>query len=101
MKHIKLFEQFVKEANKMSISTANTSFEQHLLENERSDISQKITDVRNSISQLHQSIADMGKDDNPNPIKIAIAQLKMQKQNLKSQMLQLDLKILAFKEKLN
>ena len=82
MKHIKLFEQ-------------------HLLENERSDISQKITDVRNSISDLQQSIADMGRDDNPNPIKIAIAQLKMQKQNLKNQMLQLDLKILAFKEKLD
>jgi hypothetical protein len=82
MKHVKLFEQ-------------------HLLENERQDISLKITDVRNSISDLQQSIADMGRDDNPNPIKISIAQLKMQKQNLKNQMLQLDLKILAFKEKLD
>jgi hypothetical protein len=82
MKHIKLFEE-------------------HLLENERQDISQKITDVRNSIEDLQRSIVDMGQDDEPNPIKIAIAQLKIQKQNLKNQLLQLDLRILSFKEKLD
>lgn len=81
MKHIKLFEQ-------------------HILEGEKQDIIQKINDVSGSIRDLQSSIRDMGDQDEPDQTKIAIAQLKIQKQNLKNQMLQLDLRIISLKDTL-
>jgi|694.fasta_scaffold22232_1 hypothetical protein len=81
MKHIKLFEQ-------------------HVLEGEKQDVIQKINDVGGSIRDLQSSIKDMGQQDEPDQTKIAIAQLKIQKQNLKNQMLQLDLRIIALKDTL-
>lgn len=85
MKYVKLFETFTES----------------VLENERADLSQKINDTREKLADLQRSLSEMGNDEDPNPIKMAITQLKIQKQNLKSQMLQLDMKILSFKEKLD
>lgn len=79
MKNVKLFEAFI-------------------LENERAELSQKITDLRNQLRDLEQSLRDMGQNDEPDPVKMAITQLKIQKNHLKNQMLQLDMKILALKD---
>lgn len=73
-------------------------FEAFILENDRAELSQKITDLRNQLQDLEQSLRDMGKDENPDPVKMAITQLKIQKNHLKNQMLQLDMKILALKD---
>lgn len=81
MKHIKLFED-------------------HISENEINDINQKLIDGRGAIDDLKASIADMGDEDEPNQIKIAIAQIKIQKQNLKNQILQLDSRLITLKDKL-
>jgi len=78
MKNIKLFEEFINEEEKL------TAF-------------QKIGDVRNSMSDLQASISKMNQSEEPDRNKIAIAQLKIQKLNLKMQMLQLDSKIESLK----
>lgn len=73
-------------------------FESFILESDRAELSQKITDLRNQLQDLEKSLREMGQDDEPDPVKMAITQLKIQKNHLKNQMLQLDMKILALKD---
>jgi hypothetical protein len=54
--------------------------------------------VNGTIRDLQSSIREMGQQDEPDQTKIAIAQLKIQKQNLKNQMLQLDLRLISLKD---
>jgi hypothetical protein len=75
------------------------SYLESVLENERADLSLKMSDAQTALNDLKDSLKEIGASENPDPIKLAITQLKIQKQNLKSQMLQLDLRILSLKEK--
>lgn len=87
MKHTKLFEEFLNEADKPFV-------------NKNAEMLGKIADGREKTAELRNSLQELGEDDEPNAIKMAIMQLNIEKQNLKNQMLRLDGKITQYKDKL-
>lgn len=81
MKHIKLFENFLNEETTIA------------------DIQDKIREGFLKVRKLEESLRAAQSKENPDRNRIEIIRLKIQKQQLKNQSLQLDAKIFQLKRK--